>query len=90
MLFIKDKNKYSNIIKEYCGNINDKYLDNIISDSKSKLLVYCINRYFNENETRSLFGSTLFKLYLSRTLSCQKDHHRFDSLNSTRRISKYI
>ena len=44
------KNKYSNIIKEYCGNINDGYLDNIISDSKSKLLVYCINGYFNENE----------------------------------------
>ena len=42
MLFIKDKNKYSNIIKEYCGNINDGYLDNIISDSKSKLLVYCL------------------------------------------------
>lgn len=66
MLFIKDKNKYSNIIKEYCGNINDGYLDNIISDSKSKLLVYCINGYFNENE---IIGFIVYIKSLSKSIN---------------------
>ena len=66
MLFIKDKYKYSDIIKEYCNNISNEYLDNIISDCKSKLLVYCINGYFNENE---IIGFIIYAKSLSKSIN---------------------
>ncbi|MBT6753617.1 GNAT family N-acetyltransferase [bacterium] len=66
MLFIKDKNKYNDIIKNYCNNINDGYLDNIISDSKSKLLVYCINGYFSEN---NIIGFIIYVKSLSKSIN---------------------
>lgn len=66
MLFIKNKNKYNNIIKEYCNNINDGYLNNIMCDGKSKLLLYCINSYFNEND---IIGFIIYTQSLSKSIN---------------------